>query len=75
MRWVQSDTPAAKAGLRAGDVIVALNGTTIGGASGLIDALAAARAGENVKLSIRRNSRRLTLTVTLAAQPARAPSR
>ena len=71
---VQSDTPAAKAGLRAGDVIVAFDSTTIRGSGGLIDALAASKAGEKIRLTILRSSRRLTLTVTLAAQPTQAPS-
>ena len=66
---VQSGTPAAKAGLRAGDVIVAFDATTIRGASGLIDALAAARAGEKIQLTVLRGHSRVTLTVTLAAQP------
>ncbi|MGP0100831.1 MAG: S1C family serine protease [Solirubrobacteraceae bacterium] len=72
---VQSGTPAAKAGLRAGDVIVAFDGTTIRGASDLIGALAAAHAGEKVPLTILRSSKRVTLTVTLAVQPTQAPSR
>ncbi len=71
---VQSGTPAASAGIRAGDLIVAFDGTAIRGASGLIDALAAAHAGEKVALTIVRDSRRLTLTVTLAAQPTQAAS-
>ncbi len=69
---VRKGTPAARAGLRAGDVIVSFDGTTIHGASGLIDALAAARAGEKVQLTVLRSQSRLTLTVTLAAQPTQA---
>jgi S1-C subfamily serine protease len=71
---VQSGAPAAKAGLRAGDVIVAFDGTAITGASGLVDALAAARADTKVQLTVLRGSNRLTLTATLTAQPAHAPS-
>ncbi len=69
---VQKGTPAAKAGLRAGDVIVSFDGTAIRGASGLIDALAAARAGEKIQLTVLRGHGRVTLTVTLGAQPTQA---
>jgi S1-C subfamily serine protease len=69
---VRKGTPAARAGLRAGDVIVSFDGAAIHGASGLIDALAAARVGERVPLTVLRGQSRLTLTVTLAAQPTQA---
>lgn len=72
---VQSGTPAARAGLRAGDVITSFNGTAVHGASGLIDALAAARAGETVQLTVLRGQSHMTLTVTLAAQPTQAETR
>lgn len=71
---VQPGSPAAKAGLHVGDVVVAFNGAAIGGADELIDGLAAARAGEKVRITVLRGSVRLTLTVKLAAQPAQAPS-
>jgi putative serine protease PepD len=71
---VPSGTPAAKAGLKAGDVIVAFNGTAIRGADGLVDALAAARPRATVQLTVLRGSHRLTVKVTLATQPEQAPS-
>ena len=72
---VQSGTPAASAGLRSGDVIIAWGGETIASASGLIDALAAARPREQVTLTILRGHTRTTVTVKLGAQPSQAPSR
>jgi putative serine protease PepD len=71
---VRSGTPAAKAGVRAGDVIVAMNGRAINNANGLIDSLATAHAGEHVALSVVRGSRRLTVPVTLSTQPEQAPT-
>jgi putative serine protease PepD len=71
---VQPGTPAARAGLKDGDVIVAYNGTAVNGEGDLIDALAAAKPGERVRLTVERGSSRITLTATLGTQPAQAPS-
>lgn len=71
---VQPGTPAARAGLRTGEVIVAFGGTPIDNPGDLIDALAAAHPGQRIKLTVRRASKRLTLSVTLGKQPAQAPS-
>jgi putative serine protease PepD len=71
---VEPGTPAAKAGLRAGDVIVAIGGSTIRTEGDLIDALAAAHPGEQLKLTVLRGSGRVAVTVKLAAQPEQAPS-
>jgi len=71
---VQQGTPAARAGLRAGDIIVAVNGMTIASDGDLIDALAAARPGQHVKLTVLRGSNRISFAVTLAAQPTEAPT-
>lgn len=71
---VQSGSPAARAGLRAGDVIMAFNATRITSGGSLIDALAAARPDQIVKLTISRGSSRIVRSVTLGNQPAKAPS-
>jgi putative serine protease PepD len=71
---VQSGTPAAAAGLKAGDVIVAYDRTAISSEGDLIDALAASRPGQVVKLTVQRGSSRITITVTLGSQPAQAPT-
>jgi len=71
---VKSGTPAAKAGIHAGDVIVAFGGAAIANADDLIDALAAAHAGEDVKVVVVRAAKRLTFHVALTAQPEQASS-
>lgn len=69
---VKSGTPAAAAGLRAGDVIVAFDGTAIANANDLIDALASTRAGASATVVVLRGSHRLTFHVRLAVQPEQA---
>ncbi|HTU78447.1 MAG TPA: trypsin-like peptidase domain-containing protein [Solirubrobacteraceae bacterium] len=71
---VKSGTPAAKAGLRKGDVIVAFDGAPVANANDLIEALAATRAGAKARITVLRDSKRLTFTLTLATQPERAAS-
>jgi putative serine protease PepD len=71
---VQSGTPAASAGLRLGDVIIAWGGETITTEVALIDALAPAHPREQVTLTILRGHARISVTVKLGAQPSQAPS-
>jgi len=70
---VQSGTPAAQAGLRAGDVIIGFAGATIRSSGDLIAALTAARPGDQVNLTVQRGSSRITVTVKVVAQPAQVP--
>lgn len=66
---VVPDSPADRAGLKKGDVIVGLNSTTISSANGLARAVSAERAGKSVSLRVVRDKTRRTLTATLAARP------
>ena len=66
-------SPAAQAGLRANDLIVAVEGTAIQGPSALIAAVAAHKPGEKLTLRVRRGSRVLELTATLSKQPRKPP--
>ena len=63
---VDEDGPAAKAGVKAGDVILKLHGKTVRDASDLQEALNAAGAGAEVQLSVQRDGRPLDLKVKLA---------
>ncbi|MGE5564243.1 MAG: S1C family serine protease [Bacillota bacterium] len=58
---VQPKSPAARAGLQAGDVVVAVNGSPVASASELGRALDG--AGKSVSLDVARGDQRLTITV------------
>ena len=70
----QAGTPAAEAGLSAGDLIIGFNGTPIRSSGDLIAALAGAHPGEEVRVTVQRGSQRITVTAKLTLQPAQAPS-
>jgi S1-C subfamily serine protease len=61
---VQANSPAAKAGLRAGDTVVAVNGSPVASASELGRALDG--AGTKAAVDIARGDQRLTLTIAQA---------
>src|SRR5919201_1812099 len=65
---VRRGTPAERAGLRAGDVIVAVDGERIRSTDALRSAIDAKRPGETVTLTIRRNGKERTVKATLAAR-------
>jgi Do/DeqQ family serine protease len=75
---VSPGSPAAKAGLRAGDVITAVAGHRVASNADLRDALGFLRVGDEVTIDLLRNGRperrRAVLADTLAPAPARAPS-
>jgi carboxyl-terminal processing protease len=59
--------PAARAGVRAGDLITAVSGRRLAGLSSTVSTdLIRGRAGSKVTLAIKRGSRRLTVTVARA---------
>lgn len=62
---VPAGGPAAKAGVKADDVITALDGKPVPSADGLVHALGAYAPGDDVELTVSRGSRELTLTATL----------
>jgi len=61
---VESRGPAGKAGLRRGDVIVAVNGKRLTSGCDLIMHLAPSNPGDVLRLAVRRQSSRLTIDVT-----------
>jgi Do/DeqQ family serine protease len=63
---VQTDSSAARAGLRAGDLITELNGRAIVSATDLNTQLALMRVGEKVKLGVIRDGRKRNLTARIA---------
>jgi serine protease Do len=66
---VERNSPAVRAGLRQGDVVVGMNGETIDTSRALIRAVAAAPPGQSVRLRIRRQARELDIPVTVGLRP------
>ena len=66
---VVADGPAARAGIQANDVIVAVNGKAVNSAGAFIGELAAKKVGESVELSVIRNSQTVKIRVTLEETP------
>lgn len=66
---VEPETPAAAAGVLAGDLIVAVDGSTTNGSAGLIAAIRDRQAGDVVTIVIQRDDERIDLTVELAERP------
>ena len=67
---VDRTSPAARAGIRQGDTIVAVNGDHIETSRGLIRAVAAVAPGASVTLSIRRQGRDVDVPVTVGRRPS-----
>ena len=66
---VPAGTPAAKAGLRAGDVVIEVDGNEIETGDDLRQAIAAKKPGDELKLTVRRGSSERDLTVKLTTRP------
>jgi putative serine protease PepD len=66
---VTSGSPAAKAGLKAGDVITAVDGTSVSGASDVVSAVTAKAPGDSVTLTIQSGGSTHTVQVTLGTLP------
>ncbi|GAB3249980.1 DegQ family serine endoprotease [Chitinimonas naiadis] len=63
---VEADAPAAKAGLRAGDVILKFNGTEVGESSDLPRIVGGTKPGSSVPVEIWRDKAVKTLNITVA---------
>jgi putative serine protease PepD len=66
---VAAGTPAAKAGLRKGDAIIAVNGRTVGSADFLVGSIRAMKPGTQITLTVVRDGKKQDLAMTLAQRP------
>ena len=70
---VETGSPAARAGLRAGDIILSLDGVAVTGADDLIRLLDASRIDREIVLDTLRKSERRSVSLTAEErQPAKA---
>jgi hypothetical protein len=69
VRAVRAKSPAEQAGLMTGDIISAVDGSPVEGYQSIVDALGQAKAGDTMKLAIRRGDDELTLDVKLGTSP------
>jgi serine protease Do len=65
----QAGSPAAKAGIKAGDVITAVNGAGVKDSRDLARKVAMLAPGTSVKLDVLRNGASQTMTLTLGEMP------
>ncbi len=66
---VESGSPADKAGIKTGDLIVSVGGATVDGAAALAAAVKAHVPGDKIEIIISRNGQEMTVTATLATAP------
>jgi serine protease Do len=66
----QPDSPAAKAGIKSGDVITAINGEEVKTANDLARKIGAMAPGTTVNLQILRNGSQQTVAMTLGTMPS-----
>jgi Do/DeqQ family serine protease len=69
IRKVVPNSPAAKAGVRAGDVIQKLNGQSVANADSVQNAVENSQIGGDLRMDVRRNGQNLTLSVRPEAFP------
>jgi serine protease Do len=66
---VVPDSPASKAGVEAGDIVVSVNGKAVDGSAPLTRAVSSVRPGGKAELLLLRSGHKRTLAVTVAPRP------
>lgn len=69
---IDEDSPAAGAGIKAGDVVLAYNGQRVEGKDQFVRFVRETPSGRTVKLSVVRNGASLTISVPLGTRKARS---
>jgi putative serine protease PepD len=67
---VQGGSPAAKGGVRPGDIVATVDGRPLRGVNDLIATVSDHTPGQSITLGVRRGARPLTLHIVLGKQPA-----
>ena len=67
---VRAGTPAARAGLKNGDVITKFGDESVGSADELRRLVDSKQPGDKVELTVTRNGKTQTITVTLGTRPS-----
>src|SRR6201996_881438 len=67
---VDRNGPAAKSGIKAGDVVVAVGGDRIDTSRGLIRAVAVVAPGNSVRITVRRQGREMDIPVNVGRRPS-----
>jgi photosystem II stability/assembly factor-like uncharacterized protein len=70
---VTADAPAAKAGFKAGDLIIAVDGTDIKSYEAMIDEFRKKVSGDKAKFSVLRGKDRVDVEITFAPRPEDRP--
>lgn len=66
---VADNSPASRAGLKANDIVLEINGKTITGPGALIAVIRDSAPGDVINIVVERDSKRVTLKATLIARP------
>ncbi|HEX7376877.1 MAG TPA: PDZ domain-containing protein [Pirellulales bacterium] len=74
VRFVYDDSPAAKAGVQAGDRITSLADRRINAQGDLLEVTAAAEAGQKAALEVRRGDETLKFDIRWQAEPEAVPA-
>jgi serine protease Do len=72
---VQPNSPAQRAGIRSGDVIVSVNGESINEARSLAQRIGSMMPGTSVRLGVIRNGQESTVSLTLGELPSERQAR
>jgi len=70
VQTVDPNSPADKAGVKKGDIITAMNGTTLSARTQLNDVLSNVKPGDSVTLTVDRSGSGKTFTATVTERPA-----
>ena len=66
---VMPGSPAEKAGIKAGDIILEINGTTVNNTTDLTEKISKMSVGQKAELKIMRDKKTITINVTLEEKP------